>query len=96
VVSGTYEKNLKRLREIADTHGLVLNPDEKRVKKVVGLMADNYDQVNEWVCPCKQTQRPAVKGEDEICPCNAWMEEINAEGHCRCRLFYAKEEAAEK
>ena len=95
-MSGIFEQNLKRLTEIADTHGLVLNPDEKRVKKVVGLMADNYDQVNEWVCPCKQTQRPPVKGKDKTCPCNEWMEEIDADGHCCCRLFYTQEKAAEK
>lgn len=95
-MSSPYEQNLKRLSEIADKNDLVLNPDEERVQKVVGLMAGNYEQVQEWICPCKQTQKPSEKGKDKTCPCNEWMSEINELGHCYCKLFYTKEKAAEQ
>ncbi|MBP7937597.1 MAG: ferredoxin:thioredoxin reductase [Phycisphaerae bacterium] len=89
-MSATYEQNLRRLSDAAAKHGLVLNPDEARVQKVVGLMAENYDAVGEWVCPCKQQHKPAQKGMDKICPCPEWLDEIAKDGHCFCRLFFAQ------
>lgn len=95
-MSETYQTNLKRLTDLAQQHGLVLNPNEERVKKVVDLMADNFDMAGEWVCPCKQTVKPAVKGKDTTCPCPEWQDEINAQGHCHCKLFYTKEKATQQ
>ncbi len=89
----TYRLNLERLIRIAEENALTLNPDEERVKKVVGLMADNFDAVQEWVCPCKQTVKPAEKGKDKTCPCPEWLDEIKAEGHCFCKLFFTREKA---
>ena len=92
----TYQVNLDRLTDIANKNGLTLNPDEERVKKVVGLMADNFDLAGEWICPCKQTVKPAVKGKDTTCPCTEWMDEIAAEGHCFCKLFFTEGKAREQ
>lgn len=85
----TYGENLKRLQEIAAQNGLRLNDDVERVKKVVGLMTKNYESMGEWVCPCKQTSKPPVSGVDKTCPCPEWKDEIQDEGHCFCKLFYA-------
>lgn len=85
----TYNKNLLRLTEIATATGVILNSDQQRVEKVVGLMANNYDLVGEWVCPCKQSVKPAQKGKDVECPCPEWLDEINKMGHCHCKLFFA-------
>lgn len=87
-MSDTLDRNMKRLKALAADHGLVLNPDGKRVDKVAGLMAKNFDLVGEWVCPCKQTRRPPEKGADQLCPCDEWLEEIERDGHCCCRVFY--------
>lgn len=95
-MSATYQANLARLTDIAKQNGFVLNPDEERVKKVVGLMANNYDIAEEWICPCKQTVKPAEKGRDKTCPCDEWTDEIDAEGCCFCKLFYTEEKAAEQ
>lgn len=91
----TYETNLKRLTEIAESNGLVLNPDQARIAKVVGLMSQNFDVAAEWVCPCKQKVKPAQKGMDKLCPCPEWLDEVKELGHCFCRLFYTKEKAEE-
>jgi len=83
-----YERNLQRLRTIAQERELVLNPDEARVEKVVGLMTENYTAVGQYVCPCKQEHKPPVKGADTLCPCPEMMDEVAKDGHCFCRLFF--------
>lgn len=89
-----YEKNLARLRAIASERQLTLNPDEARVQKVVGLMTENFTAIGEHVCPCKQQNKPPVKGLDTLCPCPEMMDEVSKDGHCFCRLFFAPEAAA--
>ena len=88
-----YERNLKRLRAIASEKRLVLNPDETRVQKVVGLMTDNFTSIGEYVCPCKQKHKPPVKGQDTLCPCPEMKDEVSKDGHCFCRLFFTPEAA---
>ena len=92
-MSDTYATNHARLSSVADEHGLILNPDSTRVQKVVGLMAANYDTIQEWVCPCKQTNKPPVQGKDKTCPCPEWLDEIADAGHCHCKLFFSPEQA---
>jgi len=91
-MSPAYQRNYQRLAAVAEEHGLVPNPDEARVQKVVGLMAQNFDAVGEWICPCKQQHKPPEKGKDKTCPCPEWLDEIARDGHCYCRLFYASGE----
>ena len=85
-----YEQNLSRLTAIACKHGLALNSDSARISKVVGLMTENYLATGEYICPCKQENKPAQKGRDKTCPCPEWLEEIAKDGHCFCRLFYSQ------
>ncbi len=85
-----YEKNLKRVRNIAREKGYVLNIDEERIQKVIGLMTMNYNEFNEYYCPCKQNH-PLNPQEDVVCPCPVLDEEVKKDGHCFCRLFYRKE-----
>ncbi len=89
----TYGRNIESLKRLAGENGLVLNPDGARLEKVAGLMAENRDLVGEWVWPCKQENRPAVRGGDRICPCPEWLDEVDRDGCCGCRLFYSPEEA---
>ena len=90
-----YENNLSRLQAIARDKELVLNPDEARAQKVVGLMTDNFTAIGEYVCPCKQKNKPPVKGQDTLCPCPEMMDEVSKEGHCFCRLFFTPQAATE-
>lgn len=85
-----YKKNLARVRTIAIEKGYILNPDEERMQKVVGLMTMNYNEFNEYYCPCKQSH-PLNPHKDVLCPCPVLDEEVKRDGHCFCRLFYRKE-----
>jgi ferredoxin-thioredoxin reductase catalytic subunit len=84
----TYQTNLHRLLQLATQMGLTLNPYAARVQKVVGFLAKKFDAVGEWVCPCKQKHKPALKGADITCPCPTLNTEIGIAGHCFCRLFH--------
>ena len=88
-----YENNLKRIKEYAYVTGLVLNPDEERVKNVVERMTENFKVIGQYVCPCKQKNKPPVKGRDIVCPCSDLMVEILKNGYCHCCLFYTPESA---
>jgi len=88
-----YATNLKRLNTIAHERGLVLNPDAARVNKVVGMMAENFLAVGEYVCPCEQQHKPPQKGLDKTCPCPEWIDEIARDGNCYCRLFFTPQKA---
>jgi ferredoxin-thioredoxin reductase catalytic subunit len=84
-----YEALLADTRRIAEANGCVLNPDGDRVAKVVGLMTENVVAVGKRFCPCKQSH-PLDVEKDVLCPCPTWKDEISQDGHCFCRLFYAK------
>lgn len=88
-----YEKTLSRLEMLAETRGLVFNPDRARVEKVVGLMADNMRNHGLYYCPCKRDNDPPIEGIDPVCPCIELSEEIESDGHCFCRLFYTPQRA---
>ncbi|NQU05668.1 MAG: hypothetical protein HQ568_06210 [Calditrichaeota bacterium] len=82
-----YEETLSRVSVIAEKNGYILNPDVERMKKVVGLMTENFVQAGKYFCPCKQSH-PLNTESDALCPCSEWKEEIEEVGHCFCRLFY--------
>ena len=90
VGTAPYNKNLERIKNIAEEKGFILNPDEERVKKVVGLMTMNFKEYNKYYCPCKQSH-PLDPTKDVVCPCSTLEQEVNKDGHCYCRLFYKKE-----
>jgi ferredoxin-thioredoxin reductase catalytic subunit len=92
-MSDTVEQNQQRVQAIAREHGLVLNPFPTKAQMVIELMAKNYDAVGEWVCPCKQENRPPLKGQEKTCPCPEWLDEIAGDGCCGCRLFYTPAKA---
>lgn len=80
-VDEKYLKTLERTKSIAKERKLVLNCDEGRVNKIVGLLTKAKDRFDTYSCPCKS--------EHPHCQCEALEEEIAVDGHCRCRLFYA-------
>jgi ferredoxin-thioredoxin reductase catalytic subunit len=90
-VVGTEEYNttLERSLKTAERGGYILNPDSKRVEKVVGLMTMNFTATGRYFCPCKQSH-PLNTETDELCPCEGMQEEIKTNGKCFCRLFYKK------
>ena len=91
VSTDEYNENLVRVQALADDKGYVLNQDEKRVKKVVGLMTMNDNEHNEYYCPCKQSH-PLDPEKNVTCPCTEWQDEIRKDGYCFCKLFYKSPE----
>ena len=83
-----YNENLARIMEIAHDNGYILNPDQERVKKVVGLMTMNYNEFGKYYCPCKQSH-PLDPAKDILCACPPLADEIERDGHCFCKLFWA-------
>jgi len=83
-----YDDNLNRIEMIAQVKGLVLNKDIERIKKVVGLMTDNFNNHGYYFCPCKQINDIPEKGVDITCPCLELDKELEDIGSCHCRLFY--------
>ena len=84
-----YDDNFGRVKKIADDMGLILNPNEKRVHRVVSKMTHHFVTMGEYVCPCKQTTEHPVKGQEILCPCDELEDEIKRDGKCHCRLFYS-------
>ncbi|MFO7675222.1 MAG: ferredoxin-thioredoxin reductase catalytic domain-containing protein [bacterium] len=85
--------NLERARRVGQKLGYVLNPDTERALKVANLLARNSAEAGRYYCPCKQSH-PLDPANDVLCPCPILKEEIAADGHCFCRLFYTTEAAA--
>lgn len=85
-----YAANLKRIQSVGQDRGYLPNPDEERLKKVVGLMTRNYLEFGKYYCPCKQSH-PLKPEQDVLCPCPTLEDEVAKDGHCFCRLFYAAE-----
>jgi ferredoxin-thioredoxin reductase catalytic subunit len=84
-----YDTTLRRARDLADESGWILNPDVERLQKVVGLMTMNHNETGRYFCPCKQSH-PLDTARDVTCPCQDLSAEMQADGHCFCRLFYVK------
>ena len=89
----TYDDCLNRARALAERRGLVLNRDTERVKKVVGLMAENLSNHGHYYCPCKKQNDPPIHGTDPLCPCPELDDELAADGRCFCKLFFTKQAA---
>ncbi len=85
-----YRGLLSMMRDRAARYGLVVNPDTSRVEKVVGLMTENLVSTGRPFCPCKQGH-PLDPSADPVCPCREWLDEIERDGHCSCRLFFRGE-----
>jgi ferredoxin-thioredoxin reductase catalytic subunit len=86
-----YEDCLERARALAEERGLVLNSDWERVRKVIGLMTENKSIHGYYYCPCKKQNDPPIHGTDPLCPCPELDEELEADGRCFCKLFFAKD-----
>lgn len=85
-----YEEALSRAQEIAEENGYLINPDQERAQKVIGLMTMNHTEFGKCYCPCKQSH-PLDPKKDVICPCPEMSDEAEKGGSCFCKLFFKKE-----
>ena len=82
-----YNDTLARVDKIAEEKGYILNPDQERLQKVVGLMTMNHNEFGKYYCPCKQSH-PLNPGKDVLCPCPPLADEVQKDGYCFCKLFF--------
>ena len=78
--------------KVADRAGLVLNPDHAQLHRLIKHLADNKANFGKYFCPCKQNY-PLQPDSDPVCPCGPFRDEVRAQGHCECHLFYDPEAA---
>lgn len=74
----------------AKKNGFILNKNKKQLEQVICGLARNYIKYGVPYCPCV----PIRDGTDNtgfICPCAKHKEQLEATGHCRCRLFFKGE-----
>jgi len=83
--------NLKKwAQEYAEKNGFALNPDEQIVDRVVEGLLKNEGKYKVRYCPCRLPTGDREKDIAIICPCIYHKDEIEKDGHCRCRLFVKK------
>lgn len=71
------------LKEIAKTKGWKLNPNFRVVQAILKSQNKFHEKEGEYYCPCKKEHVP-----ENICPCVNSQNEIDADGHCHCKLFW--------
>ena len=63
-----------------------LNSDKTILNKLISSLAKNLETTGFVYCPCRISRHP-----DNICPCSVVELDIAKDGHCKCRLFYKKD-----
>jgi ferredoxin-thioredoxin reductase catalytic subunit len=82
-----FEKLLKEYQGYAKKNGFHLNPDQKVVDSLIGVLLEREKKYGKKYCPCHRVKN--IKKEDDkiICPCVYHKKEIEKYGHCHCFLF---------
>lgn len=87
----TEEKVLQDSKQYAESKGFSLNEDEKILKAVISALAKNTEEKGRPYCPCRPLEGNEEEDNKKVCPCAWHLKEIEEDGHCKCRLFYAKQ-----
>ena len=84
----TEERILQDSKRYADEKRFSLNPDEKILKAVISGLARNTKEKGKPYCPCRALTGNKEEDLKNVCPCAYHLEEIERDGHCKCRLFF--------
>jgi ferredoxin-thioredoxin reductase catalytic chain len=77
--------------KFAREHDLVLNPDERVRNAVLRGLARNQLRYGMRCCPCRVRKGVPEEDAEIACPYIYHRDEIEAEGRCRCNLFFRKD-----
>jgi ferredoxin-thioredoxin reductase catalytic subunit len=77
-------RTIEDLENIAKSNNWKLNPKTKVVENILKLQNKVYQKLGKFYCPCK-----AQRTDENECPCKNAQNEIDADGHCHCNLFFA-------
>jgi len=90
--------NAQRLLELfesyAEKHGVALNPDRKRVDRIIQRLLANDDKYGQRFCPCRPVSGDTERDRLIICPCVYHLDEVRLQGRCLCELFVEKDTGA--
>lgn len=87
----TAEKEILASSEkYAKAKGFALNSDKKILGMVIASLAKNKKEKGFAYCPCRALAGNKQEDAKNICPCAFHLGEIASDGHCRCKLFFAK------
>lgn len=81
---------LQDSKRYADEKHFSLNKDEKILKAVISGLAKNKEEKGKPYCPCRALTGDKEEDLKNVCPCAFHLEEIERDGHCKCRLFFRK------
>lgn len=79
------------VKDYAHAKGYTLNPDLRERNKVIRGLAENQIKYDHRFCPSREVTENPVKDLMNICPCVWHKQEIEMQGHCKCKLFWKKE-----
>ncbi len=82
------QKILENSKTYAEAKGFALNSDEKILNAVIAGLAKNARQHGKPYCPCRALTGSEEEDAKNVCPCAFHLEEIEKDGHCKCRLFF--------
>ncbi len=91
-MDSTEKKILAESAAYAEREGFVLNPDEKTLNAVISALAKNLNSRGAKYCPCRALTGNEQEDEKIVCPCVFHKEEVRTMGHCRCKLFFKKQQ----
>lgn len=86
------EKDIRKLVEnYVKTGPFELNPDSKKVDKVIKGLATRKVKYGHQYCPCRMMSGNKEIDAKIICPCEYHTEEIKQDGICSCDLFVSQD-----
>lgn len=77
---------------IARNYNWKLNTNEEMLNYLLIGLANNFNRLGYYNCPCRDSQQDKRLDQDIICPC-VYAREADVEeyGHCYCALFFRKD-----
>jgi len=84
------EKILESSLAYAKSRGFSLNPDKRMLGLVISGLARNEKEKGKPYCPCRALTGNKEEDDKNVCPCAYHLDEIEKDGHCKCRLFFKK------
>lgn len=88
------EQEKEKVRQFTKNYckltGYTLNPDEKIAEMIIEGLAKNRVNKGFQYCPCRPLSGNLEEDKLKICPCKWHKDEIAADSHCHCQLFFSK------
>lgn len=77
-------------KQYAEENGWVLNPNSDQLRVVIRGLARNQIKKGQRYCPCRVMIGDPEADKKIICPCIFHRDEVTADGHCHCNLFFVE------